>query len=83
MDFKKYCPSQLCDLPIDRKVTAVLGILIVLLSFLGATIWDGFNWILAGLGVAAIYGGMTGNCLLTKMLSGCCAKMGSCDTKDD
>jgi hypothetical protein len=72
--FSKYCPSQLCDLPIEGKVRVVLGSLILVLSFLGATVWSGFLWLLAAVGVAAIYGGITGNCMLTKCLAGCCSK---------
>ena len=70
-----HCPAFLTDLPMDRKVLVVLGGLVIVLTFLNSTVWNGFGWILAALGAAMVYGGYTGHCLMTLLLTKmCCHK---------
>lgn len=72
-----HCPGFMAKLPMDRKVLVVLGGLVIALSVLASiTYWAGFNWLLAALGGAMIYGGYTGNCMLT-----CCMKKFCCEKK--
>jgi hypothetical protein len=72
---KSKCPFSFCaNLPVQRKVPVVAGVLIVLLAFLSSTVWSGFIWLLAALGAAMVYGGATGNCMLTKAICKLCGK---------
>lgn len=74
-----HCPDFLAKLPMDRKVKVVLGAAIVLLAFLSTlTFWSGFDWLLIILGGLVIYGGYTGNCLLTH-----CMRKYCCERDDD
>jgi hypothetical protein len=76
-----HCPPFMAKLPMDRKVTVVLGVLVFVLSVLASiTYWTGFQWILAALGLAMIYGGYTGNCMLTCCMKKFCCEKGSCHT---
>lgn len=76
------CPVTACgNLPMERKVMVVGGILVALLSFLAATMAPGLVWLVFLLGAAMIYGGLSGNCLLTKALCRLCGKKEACSTE--
>jgi hypothetical protein len=78
------CPAGFCsNLPIERKVPLVAGALIVVLSFLTATAFPGMIWLIAIIGGAMVYAGLTGNCYLTKCIEHACSKKEGCGAGGD
>jgi hypothetical protein len=56
-------------LPIAQQVQIAVGLLLLVKTFLGATVHPAFFILTAGLGVGLVYSGLTQNCALAQLLS--------------
>lgn len=76
------CPMGFCaNLPLHRKMMVVTGGLFLLIFILSMFVWAPLGWLSLLLAGGMVYGGLTGNCPLTRMVEKhCCAKGGACST---